>query len=345
MESAHRSNPTNPVGNDDPSTTSNKLDSSLSFSSVSDSSDDPFAEDEPRKSTCAATPLHPYGPGSSIASYGQSSPVLPLSSSPSALSPHSPGMGSATQSPPVQMMDRSGDPAHYRIPSSVFSRTTTNPVEWSVASNESLFSIHTGNMSFTRDQIIMMGRSGELGIFKSGELVKPDELGKVDEVPKAKVDELPKAPVEPTTSSQFMNFSNNQHPVFKSTEDGKNSPNMGQGLGVSEAVTETMKEVLRENEQHLSEENLSTSKGVTSHQARMSHQSHHSDESRTSSKSFAFPILTGEGDRSCSVKVGLEAQQRNNSKAQSQSQPQTPSSKPAAKTNCFSCFSCCSFCS
>ncbi|GAA0140644.1 hypothetical protein LIER_35268 [Lithospermum erythrorhizon] len=46
-----------------------------------------------------------------------------------------------------------------RIPSSVFTTTPANPMDWSLASNESLFSIYMGN-SF----------SGYQGIFKSGEL-------------------------------------------------------------------------------------------------------------------------------------------------------------------------------
>ena len=68
--------------------------------------------------------------------------------------------GSVTQSPPIQIMSPSGyDPD--RIPSSVFARTTS-PIEWSVASNESLFSIHLGNSSFTRDHAFAFNKSGEL---------------------------------------------------------------------------------------------------------------------------------------------------------------------------------------
>ena len=69
---------------------------------------------------------------------------------------------STTESPPTQVMDQSGE-SSYRIPSSVFARTqSTGPAEWSVTSNESLFSIHTGNMSFTKDPAFW--RSGELGL-------------------------------------------------------------------------------------------------------------------------------------------------------------------------------------
>lgn len=75
------------------------------------------------------------------------------------------GSEAATQYPPTQVMERVDDPTSpaYRIPSHVFSRTkSTAPMEWSVASNESLFSIQMGNMSFTREQLCWLGKSGEL---------------------------------------------------------------------------------------------------------------------------------------------------------------------------------------
>ncbi|RRT68465.1 hypothetical protein B296_00015211 [Ensete ventricosum] len=55
------------------------------------------------------------------------------------------GMVGAKQSPSIQLMGRLDVLDPNRIPSSVFDRTKSNtPMEWSVASNESLFSIHTG---------------------------------------------------------------------------------------------------------------------------------------------------------------------------------------------------------
>ncbi|KAH6830339.1 hypothetical protein C2S53_007505 [Perilla frutescens var. hirtella] len=60
-------------------------------------------------------------------------------------------------SPPVQIMESSSGYDPDRIPASVFSSKTTN--EWSMASNDSLFSIHMGNSSIAcRDEV----RSGEL---------------------------------------------------------------------------------------------------------------------------------------------------------------------------------------
>ncbi|KAG1335368.1 hypothetical protein COCNU_03G014870 [Cocos nucifera] len=63
----------------------------------------------------------------------------------------------AKQSPPVQVMGKSDGFDPNRIPSSVFTRNkSTAPMEWSVASNESLFSIQ-------------MGRSGDLTGLTNGQ--------------------------------------------------------------------------------------------------------------------------------------------------------------------------------
>ncbi|XWS34194.1 hypothetical protein CRYUN_Cryun21dG0019600 [Craigia yunnanensis] len=73
-----------------------------------------------------------------------------------------------TQSPQIQAMDRQEEFDPYRIPSAVFARSkSTTPMDWSIASNESLFSIQVGNNSFSRDHILSL---------KSGELFKSDEF-------------------------------------------------------------------------------------------------------------------------------------------------------------------------
>ncbi|EYU28867.1 hypothetical protein MIMGU_mgv1a010940mg [Erythranthe guttata] len=92
----------------------------------------------------------------------------------------------APRNPPhnslTSLMERPGDFDPNRIPSSIFSRPST-PTEWSVASNDSLFSIHIGNNSFSRDHVSRIGvdlyRSGELQ--KSGELSKSEELCQTEE--------------------------------------------------------------------------------------------------------------------------------------------------------------------
>lgn len=82
--------------------------------------------------------------------------------------------------PPHQVMDRLGGYQPGRIPSSVFERSPgSTPVEWSIASNESLFSIHIGNISFSNDRFLMV--SGELQ--KSGELPQFDEATSTIQLP------------------------------------------------------------------------------------------------------------------------------------------------------------------
>ncbi|KAK1281494.1 hypothetical protein QJS10_CPB22g00383 [Acorus calamus] len=73
------------------------------------------------------------------------------------------------QTPPVPVTVRYDVPDPNRIPASVFARST-NQVEWSVASNESLFSIHLGNSSFSRDRVFLLGRLTGEGKSKATEV-------------------------------------------------------------------------------------------------------------------------------------------------------------------------------
>ncbi|CAN1152885.1 hypothetical protein LINPERHAP2_LOCUS19036 [Linum perenne] len=77
------------------------------------------------------------------------SPAVPSPGSEITLSGFSP-----IQSPPVQVMQRSEGYDPNRIPSSVFQRSSSDAQnDWSIASNESLFSIHVGtSTSFSREQ-------------------------------------------------------------------------------------------------------------------------------------------------------------------------------------------------
>ncbi|GER31317.1 NADH dehydrogenase [ubiquinone] 1 alphasubcomplex subunit 3 [Striga asiatica] len=98
---------------------------------------------------------------------------------------HNPSPGeSEMMSPPIQTMGQAqaqAQPSGYdpnRIPASIFSSKPTNPGEWSVASNESLFSIHMGNNSFSHDYAILYGKSADLQesqLRMSGELPRLDD--------------------------------------------------------------------------------------------------------------------------------------------------------------------------
>ncbi|KAJ0096140.1 hypothetical protein Patl1_16684 [Pistacia atlantica] len=91
----------------------------------------------------------------------------------------------STQSPPLQVMDRSGGYDPLRIPSTVFERKSSTPLDWSAASNESLFSLHIGNNSFSKDHVFMLG--GE--VLKSGELSKSGEFVTFSPISPAPVEE------------------------------------------------------------------------------------------------------------------------------------------------------------
>ncbi|KAJ0972503.1 hypothetical protein J5N97_020462 [Dioscorea zingiberensis] len=167
-----------------------------------------------------------------------------------------------TQSPPPQTMSRTdGPPDPNRIPSSVFTRTkSTTPMEWSVASNESLFSIHLGNNSFSRDHVLLL-KSGDLTNFYVGNL---------------------------DSSSPF------------STPVGMDSSHaLEQHENVAQAANaEAMKDVLRA----AADEHSSTGKPPVELPPLGNSLSRNSDSSVQSFRSFAFPILTGEG-RNASMKA------------------------------------------
>ncbi|KAI3970795.1 hypothetical protein MKX01_024442 [Papaver californicum] len=234
---------------------------------------------------------------------------------------------SPNQSPPIQVMEREEvAPAPYRISSTVFARSpSATPVEWSVQSNESLFSIHMGNNSFSADQIFLMGRSGELGM--------PGDYNNFLDLNK-----------EP---------SNPNSPSPASTPGNK----VGETLNKEDAASETMNKV-----SWVSEDDQNTEKSAPVDSARHSSSiSYRSDESGASVVSFAFPILTSaEGGRATSTKVETEhpshqvkekssEQHKEQEQVAQQQQPNTPTTPDATGTTAqnrwFSCFSCCSFCS
>lgn len=105
-----------------------------------------------------------------------------------------------TTSPPVQKMEQSSNYDPNRIPASIFASKPANASEWSVASNDSLFSIHVGNNSFTKDQ------------FKSGEFLRLVDQSSSLYVPEAKSNELcglpPLMEVPPHEESSSVKSSN-----------------------------------------------------------------------------------------------------------------------------------------
>lgn len=94
---------------------------------------------------------------------------------------------SPTISPSIQVMDRSGRFDSTRIPSSVFeeNNSSNSPLEWSIASNESLFSIHIGHHSFNREHTFKVDE-----LHMSEELTKPAELNMFNRLPSVTIEEI-----------------------------------------------------------------------------------------------------------------------------------------------------------
>ncbi|KAK9996253.1 hypothetical protein SO802_020939 [Lithocarpus litseifolius] len=323
------------IGEADLSTPTKQLEPLLSLSLSMSSSSSELSTEDPFEISAKATSKSPAGtvgppslskdtqlssnhsnkdiPASSMPNHEQSSHGLAGQPTAQVVSGCSTELGitnkSSTQFLPVQVMERPGDPAssQNRIPSYVFARTkSTVPMEWSTTSNESLFSIHTGNMSFTKEQFNWLVKSGEL-----------------------------------VMAGPLMDISNNHSPTNKSTENSPKKATLDEVSGVTETkAAKTMREIITENEAHSSKDIQSLVEDA-SHSPRLSHRS---DQG---TKSFAFPILSGDVDKGCSPKVGLHGKYR-----ESGSQPQTPKetssvaetskAPPNAQNRWFSCFSCCS---
>ncbi|OEL21767.1 hypothetical protein BAE44_0017214 [Dichanthelium oligosanthes] len=135
----------------------NKLDKKKSSSSSSSSEDidedDFFQIEGPILGSTLS-----FGPNAAITDIRQQSG--------SSSNPESHALTDPKQSPPMQAMSRAPDecPDPKRIPSSVFARSkSSTPTDWSVTSNESLFSINVGNTSFSKDHFFLYGKSGEMG--------------------------------------------------------------------------------------------------------------------------------------------------------------------------------------
>lgn len=266
------------------------------------------------------------------------------------LSPQNPEWSMLTASPkqfpPIQTMGRPGTGTGYdpnRIPSSVFAPKPANPMEWSVASNESLFSIHMGNNSFSKDNAILMGKSEELG--------KADDFSYLTSthkpVTEAKSDEFNSSPAPLPTVIEVAAVNHRKSDMeesgVKQVADEKPMVVKKTTKDPSKEITPPAKDVRILN----NGSNVSDGK-ETPHAdgARISVSTARlSNDSGTSSSSFAFPVFMGEGGRNASVRVAPENLQQKppeRSQAQAQAQPeaQAVNLQKTSETRWFSCFSC-----
>ncbi|KAL9681433.1 hypothetical protein QQ045_013216 [Rhodiola kirilowii] len=165
---------TDNLGSKEPSTGhGSMLDKSIiSFSSGSQSSTDSYdtifephntnvrcSETFPNDQPAHSSPVNKHGQPYSLRSSCDASDIT-----------HESALMSLRQSPPLQVMDRSAAYDPGRISSSVFTAHGT-PQEWSLASNESLFSLHVGPTGF-HSGVLAMGDPSS----KSSDFAVSDEV-------------------------------------------------------------------------------------------------------------------------------------------------------------------------
>ncbi|PRQ40641.1 hypothetical protein RchiOBHm_Chr4g0438271 [Rosa chinensis] len=275
----------------------------LSFTSTSSSGsdtsmDDLFQVDSNRFSTSTHIPPLPKD-------YGPNSPYRPSTSRASNVT-----NGLPTESPAVQMMERYGGYDPYRIPSSVFDTSNVSNkeiLEWSAASNESLFSLHLGNSSFSRDHILMLS---DLGPTKSSELLE--------------ISPRTPPPVVETEMSRI--------------EEGR------------ESAAEEVADANIKDTEHASAENHSEGRVPPAPKSPSLAHSRHSDGSGlsgTSTRSFAFPILT-DGTKNSLKLPGDSEEQRPEPPPPPASRTKKSKKKKTRWLPCFSCswckWGCCCSC-
>ncbi|KAK4271919.1 hypothetical protein QN277_020541 [Acacia crassicarpa] len=170
--------------------------------------------------------------------------------------------------PPTQMMAR---PAGYdpnRIPLSIFSSRPANPLAWSYASNESLFSIQAGNNSFSK-----------LHFF-------PADNKCVESAPNNCADNDIIEERLPDSLSTRVSFEETiGSPMVMQCESFKS---------LAESSTIVLHETREDNNSKKANAPREEAKNIASLSCR-------SEESRTSNRSFQFPLL------STSVKVGRKS--------------------------------------
>ncbi|XVF60685.1 hypothetical protein PTKIN_Ptkin08bG0068000 [Pterospermum kingtungense] len=234
-----------------------------------------------------------------------------------------------------------------RIPSSIFSSKPT--MDWSTASNESLFSIQVGNVSFSRDQFFML--------YKSGELTKLDEQI------------IAQGNVLPSLKELEDMASRNENIVIEkgsgATEKPKNTTIAVESSKVAEGDSHQKTPPAEEVQKPAPTVDLGTVSGQEKKcpaEVKNLHTnsiSGLSDESSNSTLSFAFPVLAGGTDagRLSSANVadqnnkGLqqtqsvkqqEQQQQEKEQSTEELQPKTPvTPQNGSSRSWFSWFHCC----
>ncbi|CAK7355710.1 unnamed protein product [Dovyalis caffra] len=233
---------------------------------------------------------------------------------PAEVSSHNPVNSSQLLPPPSPLSYVMAGYDPNRIPSSIFAKPS-NPTEWSVASNESLFSIYMGNGSFSKDNAFMLYKSGEL----------------------PKFDETSNAPpsLSPVIEVQ-RNDRKNEDISIKIKVKEEESSDSEDREPESTAESNTKKQVPDATDKISSQEKMPPVEDI---QVSFS----------SSNRSFQFPLLDATSGSKTSFHQVMEKHpsEKHPSEKHLKQEPQpaetTPGTTPKAAGNSwFSCFSCCS---
>ncbi|GMJ00048.1 hypothetical protein like AT1G74220 [Hibiscus trionum] len=242
------------------------------------------------------------------------------SSSHSSLPPTSPGKDVGVEpGSTIRSTDGPTTPSASRMPSHVFRTSKANQAGWSVASNESLFSIHAGSTSFSKEQMNCMSKSSEFG--SSCDLL--------------------------TISSPLMELPTTRLFTEMDTNGGDCNESVAEQTA-ADAMNDHLREQERQHKDNAAAELLPHSRTL-------------SQLSDASHKSFAFPILEGDGNKGGSFQKGSQKQStapKENPGARSETpEPKDPHETPepgapkeslksqsqenAGSKKWFTCFFCC----
>ncbi|XP_058776265.1 uncharacterized protein LOC131650577 [Vicia villosa] len=243
--------------------------------------------------------------------------------------------GSVTHSPPIQLMSSNHNSGYdpNRIPSSAFGPKPASPMEWSVASNESLFSLHFGNNSFSREQF--------LAFRKSGELSRNSDLNGTSPT-------LATVQVQEVNHSNDNNEVDNERTSLSSDCSHDSTDTSDKVTNITSKIDDTRTSNVEEITLDKTHDNHSKDAEVPNEEPKnyANNVSYRSVESDISNRSFQFPILTAEGVRTSSETVESEKKEKNEKQQQDPIEnPHSPKSETKPKPRvrgwrCCSCFSC-----
>lgn len=188
--------------------------------------------------------------------------------------------GSVTHSPPIQLMSSNPNSVYdpNRIPSSAFGPKPVSPMEWSVQSNESLFSLHFGNNSFSREQF--------LAFRKSGDLSRTSDLNGTSPT-------LATVQVQEVNRSNDNNEVDNERPSLSSDSSHDSTDTSDKATNISSKIDNTRTSNVEEITLDKTHDNRSKDAEVSNEEPKnhANNVSYRSVESDISNRSFQFPML------------------------------------------------------